>query len=96
MYNRVHSDQNKRLMLKSFIPAINTSIFPKKYHENIFSEKLINEFRAWIKNHPLVIHFPNVKDSVPVKINCTLVKKQNHILQILVPELHNDTIFPSS
>ena len=26
MYNRVHRDQNQRLTLKSFIPAINTSI----------------------------------------------------------------------
>ena len=31
IYNRVHCAQNKRLMLKSFIPAINTSIVPKKY-----------------------------------------------------------------
>ena len=27
MYNRFHCDKNQRLMLKSFIPAINTSIF---------------------------------------------------------------------
>ena len=38
MYNIFHRDQNQRLMLKSFIPAINTSIFPKKHYENIFSE----------------------------------------------------------
>ena len=29
MYNRVHCAKNKRLMLKSFITEINTSIFPK-------------------------------------------------------------------
>ena len=30
IYNRVHCAQNQRLMLISFIPAINTSIFPKE------------------------------------------------------------------
>ena len=43
MYNRVHCDKNQRLMLKSYIPAVNKSIFPKKHDENIFSEKHINE-----------------------------------------------------
>ena len=75
MYNRVHFAQNKRLMLKSFIPAINTTIFIKKHYENIFSEKLINELHAWIENNPHVIYSPNVKDSVFVKVNGTLVKK---------------------
>ena len=36
IYNRVHRTQNQYLMLKSYIPAINKSIFPKKYYENIF------------------------------------------------------------
>ena len=35
MYNRVHRAQNQRLVLKSFIPEINKSIFPKKNYENI-------------------------------------------------------------
>ena len=48
MYNRVYCDQNRRLILKSYIPAINTSIFPKKHYKNIFSEKLINELHNWI------------------------------------------------
>ena len=52
MYNIVHRYQNKRLMLKSFIPAINASIFPKNHYENIFYEKLINELHAWIENNP--------------------------------------------
>ena len=39
MYNRVHRDQNKGLVLKSYIPGINTSISPNKHDENIFSEK---------------------------------------------------------
>ena len=75
MYNRVHRSQNQRLILKSFITAINTSIFPKKHYENIFSEKLINELHAFIENHPHEIHYPNVKDSVFVKINGILVNK---------------------
>ena len=43
IYNRVHRAQNKYFMLKSYIPTINTSIFPKKHYDIIFSEKLINE-----------------------------------------------------
>ena len=39
MYNRVRCTQNKRLMLKSYLPGINTSIFPKRLYKNIFSEK---------------------------------------------------------
>ena len=76
MYNRFHRAQNQLLVLKSFIPAINTTIFPKKQYENIFSEKLINELYACIENHPHVIHSPNIKDSMFVKIHGTLVKKQ--------------------
>ena len=67
----------KRLMSKSYIPGINTSILPKKYDENIFSEKLVNELYAWIKNHPHVINYPNVKDSFFVKINGTILMKEN-------------------
>ena len=47
-------------------------------------------------NHPHIIHSPNVKDSVFVKINGNIVKKQKHILQISVQELHNDMILPIS
>ena len=48
MHNRDHRAQNQRLMLKSLIPAINTSTFCKKHYENIFSEKLVNELHDWI------------------------------------------------
>ena len=87
MYNRFNRAQNQRLMLKSFITAINISISPNKYYEHIFSEKLINELYAWIENNPHVIHPPNVKDSVFVKTNGTLVRKQNHLPQISGREL---------
>ena len=40
IYDRVYCAQNQRLLLKSYIPAINKSIFLKKNYENIFSEKL--------------------------------------------------------
>ena len=48
IYNRVHRDKNQRLMLKSYIPAVNKSNFPKKHNENIFSEKHINELHSCI------------------------------------------------
>ena len=49
LYNRVHRDQNRCLMLKSFIPAIDTSIFPKKHYESIFSEKLSMNYMPRLK-----------------------------------------------
>ena len=60
------------------------------------SRKLINKLHAWIENHPHAIHPPNVKDSVFLKINGFMVKKQKHLLQMPVRELHNDMILPSS
>ena len=81
-------------MFKSYLPGINTSIFQKRHYNNTFSGKLVNELHAWIENHPRVIHSPNVKDSLSVKINVTLVEKQKHILQISVRELQNDMISP--
>ena len=72
----------KLLALNSYLPGINTSIFPKISYDNIFSEKLVYELHAWIENHPYAIHSPNVSDSLFTKINGTLVNKQKHILQI--------------
>ena len=76
MYNIVLCAQNQRLTLRSLITAINTSIFPLKKYENIFSEKLINELHAWIENNPNIIHPPNIKDSLFVKINGTMANKK--------------------
>ena len=56
--------------------------------------KLVNELHAWIENHPHVIHYPNVKDSLFFKINDTLVKKQNLLLIKSLQELQNDMILP--
>ena len=41
-----------------------------------------------------MIHPPNIKDYLFVKINVTIVNKQNHLLQISVQDLHNDMILP--
>ena len=74
--------QKECLMLNSYTPSINTSIFPKRHNDNIFSQKLVILLNDWIENHPHVILSPNVKDSLLVKINGTLVKKQKYILQL--------------
>ena len=96
MHNRVHCAQNNFPALKSYILVINTSNFTKKHYENILTKELNNELHAWIENHPHVINDPNIKEIVFVKMDVTPVKKQNHITQISVIELHNDTILPSS
>ena len=49
MYNRLHCAQNNHLMLKSFIPAINKSNFPKKHYENNFSENLSMDYMPGLK-----------------------------------------------
>ena len=79
-------------MMKPCIHGINTSILPKKHFENIFSEKVFNELNLWIKNYPHVIHDPNVKDSLFVKINGTSLMEQKCLLQISARELYNDII----
>ena len=75
---------------------MNTSIFSKKHNKNIFFEKLVNELYSCIENHPHVIHPANVKDSLFVKINCTIVKKQKHLLQTSVRDIQNDIILTIS
>ena len=42
IYNRVNNYQKKRLMLKSYLPGINTLVFPKRHYENIFPKTLFN------------------------------------------------------
>ena len=81
-------------MLNLYLPGINTYIFPKRNYVNIFSGKLFYELDDWVENHPHVIHSPNVSDSLFVKINGTLIKKQKRLLQMSVREMHNDMILP--
>ena len=49
MYNRVHCAQNQRLMLKSVIPAINTSIFPKNMMKIYFLKNLSMNYMPGLK-----------------------------------------------
>ena len=60
-------------MLNSYIPGMNTSLFPKRHNDNIFTEKLVNGLHDWIENHPHLIPPPNVSDSLFFKIDGTLV-----------------------
>ena len=83
-------------MVKSYLPSINTPVFPKINYDNIFSRKLVNELHYWIEKNPHVIQPPNLSDSLFFKTNGTLVKKQKHLLQILVRELQNDMILTIS
>ena len=56
--------------------------------------KLANELHDWIGEKTRVIQPPNVSDSLFVKLSGTILKKQKHLLQISVQELHNDIILP--
>ena len=55
---------------------------------------LVNELHDWIDKQTHLIKLPKVSDSLFIKINVTLVKKQKNTIQISVRELHNDMIFP--
>ena len=61
-----------------------------------FLKKIVNWLHAWFEYFPHVIHPCNIKDSLAVKINVTIVTKQKHLPQISVQELHNDMILPTS
>ena len=92
MYNKVNRVQKQRLMLNSYLPGINTSIFPKRHYNSIFYEKLVNELHAWIESLPHVIDSFNFLYPSFVKINANIVNKQKHLLQISVRDLHNNMI----
>ena len=83
-------------MFKPYIPRINSLVYPNIYYEILFYEKIVNALHDWIEKHPYVIQSKKISDSLFVKINGTLVKKQKHMLQISVRELHNDLILPIS
>ena len=54
-------------MLKSYIPGIKLSFFPKKHYNNIFSEKLVKSLHARKESQCDDIHYSNVSDSIFVK-----------------------------
>ena len=60
MYNRVHHAQRKHLMLKQFIPGLDSSVGANICYNNYFTQKLVNELHYWVENHPRVIQSPNV------------------------------------
>ena len=66
--------QGNCLVLKSYIPGINSFIGRKKHYYS-FSKKVFNELYNWKYKHPNVIEPPNVSDSIFVKFKVTLVNK---------------------
>ena len=62
-------------MLKSYIPGIDSLIYPKSHYGNLFVGKLVNGLHDWIEKHPIVIQSTNVSESLPIIINSTLVRK---------------------
>ena len=90
------SAKNQRLVLKSCISGINSFICPKRHYCNLFSVNIVNRLHDWIEKHTHVIQYPNIWDSIFVKVNGTLVKEQKDLLQISVLDMHNDLILPVS
>ena len=58
----------------------------------ISSENLDNELNYWIYKHPHVIQSSNVSNSIFFKIDGTIVKKNKHLPQILVHDIHTNLI----
>ena len=50
MCNIVNRAQKQLLMLNSYLPGINTSIFPKIHYDDIFSEKWSINYMNGYKN----------------------------------------------
>ena len=93
MYNRFHRAQKECLMLNSHNPRIDSLIGPKRYYYS-FSGNIFNELHGWKEKNPHVIQYPNISDSIFYKVNGSLLKKNNHLIQISVREMHNDLILP--
>ena len=60
MYNISNPTQRQRLVMKSYIPEINSLIDPNRHYENIFNEKRVNKLQDLIEKHTHVIQSPNV------------------------------------
>ena len=95
MYNKFNCSQKQRLVLKSYLPGINTSIFPKRHDDNIFSEKQSMNYMPGQKI-TLIYYIPKCIRLIICQIDGTLVNKHKHLLQISVQELHNDITLPIS
>ena len=57
-----------------------------------FSGIIFNELLELIEKQPHIIQFQNVSDSIFVKVNDTLVKENNHLIQISLRDFYNDII----
>ena len=90
IYNRVHCELNKSLMLKSYIPVIDSWI---GYN---FFENLVNELHERIEKKIHIIPPPNVSDSICVKFNGNESNKRNYFIKISLREFYNDIILPVS
>ena len=60
------------------------------------SGNIVNELHDWIEKLSRVIKYLNISDSIPVKVNGTILKQHNQMLQISVHDLHNDLRLPVS
>ena len=79
MYNRVHHNQKQCLVLKSYIPRIDSWMGSKiKYNHS--SENLVSELHNWIKKNLYVLQSPNLLYSIFVKFNGNILKKKKHLL----------------
>ena len=60
MHNIINIALKQLLGSESYLPGINTSIYPKKHHDNSFDKKQVNELYDWTEKHPRVIQYPNL------------------------------------
>ena len=66
MYYIVNRAQNQHLVLKSYIPGIDSCMRYKICYNNYFSEKLVIFLHDWIEKHPHVIESPTLSVSICV------------------------------
>ena len=76
MYNKVNCAQNQCIMLKSYIPGVDSWIGAKRCYNNSFYGNLVNELHNWIENHHSVIQYPNISELICIKTNVNMLKKQ--------------------
>ena len=78
-------------MLKSYMIVVDSWIGANRCYNNS-----VNGLHKWIDKTPHLIPYPNLSESICVKVNGNLLKNHNHLLQISVCGLHNDLILPVS
>ena len=81
-------------MLKWYIPGVDSWIGATRCYHNHFSGGIVSELHDWMGNHPHVIPYPNVSESICYKVNRKLLKKHKHFLQISVRGFQNHLTLP--